>query len=446
MRRSLPRFLDASSELPPHLSFILNLSPSVMTLGLGNMRALSDALGHPEREFRSVLVAGTNGKGSVTAHLSAILVANGLHVGTYTSPHVYRVTERVCVGGEPVTIEEMEAAAARITPLHERIGYSYFEALTAVAFLIFAARGVEYAVLEVGLGGRFDATNVVDPDVSILTGISLDHRRLLGDTEEEILREKLGIARSGVPLVCGPLAEELQAIVEARARDDEIPLHWADDEGTARLEELTFEGMRASVATCVRDYTTIRIPFLGVHQLRNTLLALRAAELVIGNVGHLEAAARGAVLRGRFDVIEKGNKRVVLDVAHNDEALTSVSETIERLGSRDRSALVLGVLARKELRKFGDILPRFFGRVYLIDPLPGETFTPQALLDRLCISNLKDRRLDVILERPFQRGRDVDGFIENLLDPSRPFDVILVAGSHRTVEIFGRRPTLGAAT
>ena len=148
-------------------------------------------------------MAGTNGKGSVSAYVAAILKANGKRVGWYNSPHVYAVNERIYVDGSPVPLESMEAAASRIVPFHKAIGYSYFEALTAIAFQIFAENGVELAVLETGLGGRFDATNVVEPVLTLLTGISLDHRRILGDSEEEILREKLGITRPGVPLVCG---------------------------------------------------------------------------------------------------------------------------------------------------------------------------------------------------------------------------------------------------
>ena len=147
MRRNPPRFLDTPRTLPPNLSFVLGLSPSAMTLGLGNMRQLLRALGHPERRFRSVLVAGTNGKGSVTAYLSAILRQSGMRVGWYSSPHVYQVTERIRVDGSQITLEQMEEAAARVAPLHDGIGYSYFEALTAIAFLVFADLGVELAVL-----------------------------------------------------------------------------------------------------------------------------------------------------------------------------------------------------------------------------------------------------------------------------------------------------------
>ena len=178
MRGSPQRFLNTPAPLPPNLSFVLNLSPSAMTLGLGNVRALLEGLDHPENNFRCVIVAGTNGKGSVTAFLSSILSSNGIRTGWYSSPHVYSVNERICVDNVPVDIDRMEEAASRIVPLHEEIGYSYFEALTAIAFLVFEKSEVEVAVLETGLGGRFDATNVVEPKLTVLTSVSVDHRRM----------------------------------------------------------------------------------------------------------------------------------------------------------------------------------------------------------------------------------------------------------------------------
>src|SRR5688572_16242424 len=229
MVRSLRPFPDLPSKFPPNLKFVLGLSPSAMTLGLGNISALMDRLGHPERRFRSVLVAGTNGKGSTTTMLASILQHEGVRTGRYISPHVFHVAERIAIDGDVVTLDELESAAVRIAPLREDIPYSYFEALTAIAFLLFAERGVEVAALEVGLGGRFDATNIVDPVASIITSISLDHRRILGDTEEAILGEKLGVSRPGRPLLIGALKPGLMDIVRARAERDGFPLVSLDD-------------------------------------------------------------------------------------------------------------------------------------------------------------------------------------------------------------------------
>jgi dihydrofolate synthase/folylpolyglutamate synthase len=408
-----------------------------MTLGLGNIRRLLDLLDHPERRFRSVLVAGTNGKGSVTAYLAAILRRSDLRVGWYSSPHIYSVTERIRIDGEPVDLEAMERAASRIVPFYDSVHYSYFEALTAMAFLMFAERGVEMAVLETGLGGRFDATNAVDPEVCVLTQIGLDHRRILGDTREEILREKLGIARPGVPLLVGPLSEGLLALAGERARHDRIPLVTVGDIGRIELEALSFDGMRARVRTRRRDYGSVRLPFLGEHQLWNALLAIGAAERIVDAVGDLDAAGRETGLEGRFDMREIGGTRVILDVAHNDDALIASSRTLGALSPRDQNAMVLGILGRKELDAFPPLIRQWFRRLYLVEPPGGEGLPAPLLLERIGIGNVRDKGLDVVIQGSCDGGGM--RFLEQLAGGSFPFDNLLVTGSHRTVEYVGGR-------
>ncbi|MFQ5511722.1 MAG: bifunctional folylpolyglutamate synthase/dihydrofolate synthase [Candidatus Krumholzibacteriia bacterium] len=408
-----------------------------MTLGLGNMRALLAELGHPENKLRSVVVAGTNGKGSVTAYLSALLGANGQRVGCYSSPHVYSVNERICVDNEPVSVEEMEEAAARIVPLYGRVGFSYFEALTAIAFLIFAGRDLDLCVLETGLGGRFDATNVVDPVVTVITGVSLDHRRILGDTEEEILREKLGIARAGTPLVLGRLAPALQEIVAARAERERIPLRRFDDLGRVDVADMTFDGMRARLRTRKRDYGTVPLPLVGEHQAANALVAVAAAEYLVEDVAHFERAAATTRLPGRFEARTVAGKTVILDVAHNDEALLASAKTMAALSAPVENAMVLGMLQRKELRRFPARLPRYSRRLYLVDPVPGESLEAPALLERIGLANLRGKGVDVFVETRFESGAHWMRFLGQLF--GSPQRVILIAGSFRTVEVFGRR-------
>jgi dihydrofolate synthase/folylpolyglutamate synthase len=410
-----------------------------MTLGLGNMRALLDALGQPEKTIPSVVVAGTNGKGSVTAYLSAILAANGRRVGWYSSPHVYAVGERVQVNNEPVPIETLESAAEKIVPLHERIQYSYFEALTAIAFLVFAEAGVDYAVLETGLGGRFDATNVVDPEVSVLTSISQDHRRILGDSDEEILREKLGITRPDVPLLVGPLSPDLFAIVEEKARRDGFPLKPVRDIGNADVVEMSFSSCRVKLRTQREDYGTVPLPFLGGHQLDNALLALGSAECLLGEVKNLEAAAGLAYLPGRFEVLSVAGRTVILDVAHNDDALMATTKTLVALSPRERNAIVLGMLQRKELNEFPRTLPRWAGRYYLVEADAEDRCASTTLLERIGLDAIRSSGTDVIVARYGGGNEERDEFIASLLHRSNPVDVILITGSHRTVETFGRR-------
>jgi dihydrofolate synthase/folylpolyglutamate synthase len=437
MRRSRPQFLEPPSSLPPNLSFVLGISPSAMTLGLGNMRKLVSALGHPERQFRTAIVAGTNGKGSVTSLLADILHNQGMKVGCYTSPHIYDVTERIRVDGEAVSLEEMETAAARIVPLYEDIGYSYFEALTAIAFVTFANRRVDFAVLETGLGGRFDATNVVEPDVSVLTSIGLDHRRILGDTAEEILREKLGVTRSGVPLLTGHLDPHLDGIVEDRARRDGIPRRRLEELGVIDAEPMSFDGTRARVRTALADYGVLSLPYCGRHQLSNAILAIGAAETIAGRLERLGETA-WARMPARFEVVPVDGKKVILDVAHNDDALINVVQTLSSLSPRGRNAVVLGLLARKELDRFPREVPRHARRLHLINPVPEESLAAPNLFERMGGASLGNSGLEVVLEGTFDEEQAWGRFVAKLLGERYESEVILVTGSHRTVEQFGR--------
>ncbi len=440
MTRSRRQFPDRREPLPKDLQFVLNLSPSAMTLGLENIRALMERLGHPERRFRSVLVAGTNGKGSVTTLLASILSHHGVRTGRYTSPHVISVAERVAVDGEFLSIEEMERAAARVAALYDEIPFSYFEALTAIAFLVFAERGVEIAVLEVGLGGRFDATNIVDPELSIITSISLDHRRILGDTEEEILREKLGVTRPGVPVLVGPLPAALRAVVDERAHRDGFPVLGIDDLGTAVDAEGALDGTRVGIRTPRADYGRVHIPFGGRHQVTNALLAVGAAERLLPALDRLGEAVAAARIPGRFQCIERGGRTFVFDVAHNEAAITATADHVASFRSRDACALVFGLLHRKELFDSPRHLVRAFARVCLIEPPPGPgstdpAYAPHEMLAKHFAPHLPNAATNVMLwNRAGQHDDPLARLVRWLDDARSPASTVVVMGSHRVVE------------
>jgi len=447
MARNLRPFPDLSPDLPPNLKFVLGLSPSAMTLGLGNISALMDRLGHPERAFRSVLIAGTNGKGSTTTMLAAILSAHGVRTGRYTSPHVFSVAERIMVDGSFASIDEMEAAAARLVPLRAEIPFSYFEGLTAIAFQIFAARGVEVAVLEVGLGGRLDATNIVEPEMSIVTSISLDHRRILGDTEEEILVEKLGVTRPGVPLLVGELSPPLREIVEARARRDNFPVFAPDDLGRVSEVEQAFDGISFRVVTPRADYGRVAISFAGAHQTENALLAIGAAERMLPALDGLRGAIAGAHIPARFEVIPRGSRTFVLDVAHNEASLISTADHLAAFRGRSDCAIVFGLLRRKELFEAPRHLLRSASCLCLIQPPsePGSAdnaFAPHELWRHYFAPLLPNGATNVMLWNPSGPRDDAMRRLVAWLDRSR-YTTVLATGSHRVVEEFGLRLQAG---
>ena len=198
-----------------------------MKFGLENMKAICAALGHPERSFRSIIVAGTNGKGSVTAMTAAALHAAGYASARYTSPHLERIEERFVIGEREVATADLEDAADTVQTTVERLiadGVlealpTFFECATAIAFELFRRAGVEMAVVEVGLGGRLDATNVITPMAAVITTIDFDHQDLLGETLESIAREKAGVIKPGIPVIVGPVAPGARAVIEATCRE-----------------------------------------------------------------------------------------------------------------------------------------------------------------------------------------------------------------------------------
>ncbi|MFZ0816075.1 MAG: Mur ligase family protein, partial [Candidatus Sulfotelmatobacter sp.] len=318
---------------------------------LAHMRVLLAAMDHPERRFPSLLIAGTNGKGSTAATLASILRASGLKTGLYTSPHLVRINERIRVNGDEIGDDDFAELHGKIDCIAEKLVKetelpwhpSFFEMMTAIAFEYFAREKVELAVLEVGMGGRLDATNVVEPRVSVITDISLDHQKFLGDTVGEIAREKVGILRPGGAVVTLPQQPEANdvignAILDMGARGVNAvpyvpPVSPASAQYLARSTQYPVPSTEQSRAGFVYRYPLavlgeeilVETPLVGRHQLRNVALAIAAAvELKQQGFGGITAKSiETGILEtrwpGRFQVIgaSAGWPEMVIDVAHN---------------------------------------------------------------------------------------------------------------------------------
>ena len=262
-------------ELP--LEFLLSLERLGMKFGLENMMRICAALGHPERAFRSIIVAGTNGKGSVTAMTSAALDAAGYRSARYTSPHLERIEERFVIGERDVASADLENAAAAVQKAVERLvddgGLealpTFFECATAIAFELFRRASVEIAVVEVGLGGRLDATNVISPMAAVITSIDFDHQDLLGETLESIAREKAGVIKPGIPVIVGPVAPGARAVIEAVCRE----------QGARLVDAGERVRVTASMAGTADGGTTVSFE-AGEHRLEDVTLALRGRHQV----------------------------------------------------------------------------------------------------------------------------------------------------------------------
>jgi dihydrofolate synthase/folylpolyglutamate synthase len=307
-------------------------------LGLDNMRVLLAALGHPERACPTVHVAGTNGKGSVCAFVECALRAAGYRTGLYTSPHLDRLEERMAIDGEPVAPDRLDGSAARVFAAMDAaladgrlaVTPTFFEVTTAIAFEAFRAAGVDVAVIEVGLGGRFDATNVVAPRATAITSIAFDHERHLGSTLASIAAEKAGIAKRGVPLVIGALPEEARAVVEQAAREAGAPVVPAE----GAIAVVALERGRAHLRPTVQrwhDLPPLALSLLGRHQAGNAATAVRLLDTLDtrGLPVPADAVARGltsARWPARLEWLRLPEGDLLIDAAHNPagtEALAS---------------------------------------------------------------------------------------------------------------------------
>lgn len=341
----------------PALSWLWDLERFGTKLGLENIAQLLEGLGHPEERFPAVHVAGSNGKGSVCAMLASILQAAGLRVGLYTSPHLSRLNERIQINGEPIADDLLERRAAEvqacalrvISPDHQ---ITFFEATTALALSHFAQEGVDLAVVEVGMGGRLDATNLVHPLLAVITRVALEHTQYLGTTLEAIAQEKAGIIKPRVPLVCGARAPEARAVIRATAERAAAPQWWMD-EGFSASGTADWQGIRFSAQAPTWAVEGLRCPLHGRYQLENAAMVFAAIAWLRALGWKIsETAVRNgfAATRwpGRLEVVREKSP-LIIDGSHNPDGAAATAAALRDLGVSGLTA-VFACLGDKEVR------------------------------------------------------------------------------------------------
>ena len=360
-----------------------------MRLGLESIAAVCGRLGHPERRVASVLIAGTNGKGSTAATLDALAAACGIRAGLYTSPHLVDVTERIRVRGEDVTPGALDGALLRVFQAADRepaVPITYFEALTAAAFDIFDGEKLELAILEVGLGGRFDATNVAPALVSTVTSIGVDHTAELGSALDGIAREKAGIFRRDRPALAYAASPEAMAALAEAAEMAGARWHDASREISVRSRRVGLDGVEFDLATpSFRGSLRMRLP--GVHQAWNAALAIRTAELAPDLFGPLSGEAVERALSsvrwpGRIESVEARGRIVVLDGCHNPDGARSLARFLDDAGLAGRCPLIFGAMADKDVEGIARVLFPKMKTVSLVRAPSERAATAEELLRR----------------------------------------------------------------
>ncbi|MFC4456036.1 folylpolyglutamate synthase/dihydrofolate synthase family protein [Deinococcus sonorensis] len=293
--------------------------------GLTRVRALLQRLGDPQQAFRAVLVGGTNGKGSTSATLASMLTAGGQRTGLFTSPHLTHFQERFLVDGQELPEATVLAALGRVRPLAEGLEASFFEIVVALGCVLFAEAGVELAVMEVGLGGRLDATNALEPVLSVITSVGLDHTDLLGHTHEAIATEKAGILRTGRPAVTG-VAAALWPLLDRRGAD-----LWAlDREAQLEARPLGWSGWEVRLRS-PGGLLSFQTPLLGEHGARNAALAALAAQRLGLDEAAIATGARTVRWPGRMERLSWQGREVLLDGAHNPDGAAALSAALQAL-------------------------------------------------------------------------------------------------------------------
>lgn len=388
--------------------------------GLDRMHALTEALDIPLGDLPTLHIAGTNGKGSTAAMSAAIAQAAGYRVGLHTSPHLWSVAERMRIDGTPIPTDTLRSMIAEAQPAFDRIEPSFFEATVALSLQYFAREAVDLAVVEVGLGGRLDATNVVEAEVAIITSIALEHTALLGDTEAQIAREKGGIMRKGQPVVLGPLSREADTALHDLASTRGAVLHRTA--ATTRWNDT-----RHTLITPRACYTVRDLDLPGAHQQQNAACAVRALELhpAVRLTPDAVASGLGAVrayagLHGRMERLAT-HPPIWIDVAHNPAGLAAACTVLPRCPGC--CIVALGVMRDKPLNALLDVLA-----AHDIDTVwPVEVATDRARSARTLADACQARGWAT---RP---PASLPAHVEHFQYTASPEDLLLVTGSHYTI-------------
>lgn len=321
-------------------------------LGLRRISRLARLFGNPERRYEVIHIAGSNGKGSTAAMLEAVLMAAGYRTGLYTSPHLLHLTERIRIAGAPIHVAQFETLLAAQRKALEKHGATYFEALTTVAFAAFAEARIEVAIVEVGLGGRLDATNIVRPKLCVIPSIAREHQRFLGRTLANIAREKAGILKRRAPCVIGRMAPQAIRVIQSRANVLQAPVHEASQLCAVREAKIAEDGNHLTVIGESHYYKDLHCKLVGRHQINNALCVIVGAEILNQQGMQISEWALRQGLRcvewpGRFQILQQ-QPRLICDVAHNPAGMKALVQTYRQVYPDQQPVVVIGTLEDKD--------------------------------------------------------------------------------------------------
>jgi dihydrofolate synthase/folylpolyglutamate synthase len=408
------------------LDYLLRLELFGMKLGLDNINRILSFLNNPQKSYPTIHIAGTNGKGSTAAIMESILANSGYRIGLYTSPHLVDFRERIRINGRLIDQKYVTDFFTDVQDKFAAINPTFFEAVTALALTYFRDEKVDLAVIETGLGGRFDATNVITPVVSVITNIDKEHTQHLGQEISQIAFEKAGIIKSGVPVVTAAGHIDARRVIRQTCKQRKSNLISIFDETQWVIQDINERNTEMDIFTRSQKYFNLRLALPGRHQLENAICGIVAAEQAESL--NIKLTPTGAVIGfrdvkwpGRLQRIEK-SPEVILDVAHNPAAMKRLYEYFKEFYSNRYIIAVFGILADKDSNRMLTELGRFADVMIITKPMTERAADPEKLA-----------RQASHLTSNFQVIPHVRDAVKTAIESARPEDVILITGSHYTV-------------
>lgn len=426
-------YSEAIDYLYAQLPVFHRVGAKAIKPGLDNVIKLCDYLGNPQEKFRSIHIAGTNGKGSSSHMLAAVLQSAGYKTGLYTSPHLKSFTERIRIDGFPVPEEEVADFVVQHRAFIEDLKPSFFEVTVGMAFDYFARQNVDIAVVEVGLGGRLDSTNIITPLVSLITNIGWDHSDILGDSLEQIAFEKAGIIKPGVPVVVSEYDPETQAVFWKRAEECGSQLLFGSDLFVVNNFGVSEKGREISVETLTENSLALTLGLLGTYQLKNIAGVLGVLNVLTGLYSHsgssfeklrispdaVEDGLANVVgltgLKGRWQFLQR-NPTVICDTGHNEPGIRNVMESLQTV-TYQQLHVVVGFVNDKDLSRVIRLFPKE-ARYYFCQPDIPRALDADVLAEEFRLHGLVGETV-----------KEVNLALETALSRAQPEDCILVTGS-----------------
>lgn len=417
---------------PETIDYLFRKLPMFSRLGvaafkgdLTNTIKLCEAVGNPHLKFKSIHIAGTNGKGSTSHMLAAIMQTAGYKTGLYTSPHLKDFRERIKVNGEMVEEAFVAEFTERIKPLIEEIEPSFFEITVAMAFTWFEEQKVDIAVIEVGLGGRLDSTNIITPELSVITNIGLDHTNMLGNTVEAIAGEKAGIIKQGIPVVIGETLSETKPVFIEKAKETGAPIHFANEKRWIADWKQEKHQLIVNVADSYSDERkNYHLDLTGLYQTKNLITVLEAVhiltatgwQIVEKHIEHgLLQVKKLTGLHGRWEIIHN-NPFTVLDVGHNEDGIKQIAEQLEHCNFQ-KLHIVIGMVKDKDISKILSLLPQYATYYFTKAQIP-RALPENELAEKAKEFGLHGKAFPAVMEA-----------FQHAVDLAHKNDMILVCGS-----------------